>query len=171
MAFVTKGGLAYLDRKLAQLKNWQAQGGNSVVQKALDLISEKMLAIAKEEYAGVSSVNLATDIQGNRVTLTASGRGVMFIEFGTGLDGEGTYEGKLPTEPITFESPKGSGDVHTTMGWEYYYDNPKTKILGGWFWGKTFTRGQVAGMQMFNTMKRVREYIQTDLAKDIRKGD
>lgn len=178
MAFVTKGGLAYLDRKLAQLKNWQAQGGNSVVQKALDLISEKMLAIAKEEYAGVSSANLATDIQGNRVTLTASGRGLMFIEFGTGLTGlqSGYPKENLPTGTIWFErTPKAKDGEQIgydfTQGWEYYYDNPRTKVLGGWFLGKKFTTGEVAGMQMFNTMKRVREYIQTDLAKDIRKGD
>lgn len=166
MSFVVRNDLGKFAEKL---KNWQTTGSSSVVQKALDLISEKMLSIAKEEYLGVSSVNLNTPIDKNRVTLTASGKGLMFIEFGTGLVGEGTYEGKLPKDPITFESPQGSGDMHTTMGWEYYYDNPKTKILGGWFWGNTFTRGQPAQMQMFNTMKRVREYIKTDLAKDIRK--
>ena len=167
MAFIVKNDLP---RFYEKLKNWQANGNNAIVQKALNLISEKMLEIAKSEYSGIN-VNLNTEINENKVTLTASGKAIMFIEFGTGLVGEasGYPKDKLPTETITFESPKG--EPQSTQGWEYYYDNPKTKIMGGWFWGKTFTRGQVAGMQMLNTTNKIREYIRNDLAQDIRKGD
>ena len=174
MAFVVKNDLS---RFYEKLKNWQANGNNAIVQKALDLISKKMLEIAKYEYSGIN-VNLNTEINENKVTLTASGKGLMFIEFGTGLTGEksGYPKEKLPTDTIWFEkTPKAKLGQQIaydfTQGWEYYYDNPRTKILGGWFFGKTFTTGEPAGKQMLNTTNKIREYIRNDLANDIRKGD
>ena len=81
----------------------------------------------------------------------------------------------MPTQTLTFISPKRkAGDtrpprVNTTHGWEYYYDNPETKVLGGWFMGKGgFTRGQVASMRMYRTAKSLKEYVHNGLAKDIR---
>lgn len=143
----------------------------NVAETATELIADNGEKIAKSEYAGINSVQVTKDIDENNAVISASGDSVAYIEYGTGLVGQGTYKGDLPTQTLTFESPKDSGRINTTQGWEYYYDNPQTKVLGGWFFGRgyaNFTRGQVAGNQMFNTAKSLREYIKTDLAKDIR---
>ena len=143
----------------------------NVAETATELIADNGEKIAKSEYAGINSVQVIKDIDGNSAVISANGDSVAYIEYGTGLVGQGTYKGDLPTQTLTFESPKDSGRINTTQGWEYYYDNPRTKVLGGWFFGRgysNFTRGQVAGNQMFNTAKSLREYIKTDLAKDIR---
>lgn len=143
----------------------------NVAETATELIADNGEKIAKSEYAGINSVQVTKDIDENSAVISASGDSVAYIEYGTGLVGQGTYKGDLPTQTLTFESPKDSGRINTTQGWEYYYDNPQTKVLGGWFFGRgyaNFTRGQVAGNQMFNTAKSLREYIKTDLAKDIR---
>lgn len=149
----------------------------NIAETATELIADNGEKIAKSEYAGINSVQVIKDIDGNSAVISANGDSVAYIEYGTGLVGQGTYKGDLPTQTLTFESPKRkAGDtrpprVNTTHGWEYYYDNPETKVLGGWFFGRgysNFTRGQVAGNQMFNAAKSLREYIKTDLAKDIR---
>ena len=147
------------------------QNIRNVAETATELIADNGEKIAKSEYAGINSVQVIKDIDENSAVISASGDSVAYIEYGTGLVGQGTYKGDLPTRTLTFESPKDSGRINTTQGWEYYYDNPQTKVLGGWFFGRgysNFTRGQVAGNQMFNTAKSLREYIKTDLAKDIR---
>ena len=147
------------------------QNIRNVAETATELIADNGEKIAKSEYAGINSVQVIKDIDGNSAVISANGDSVAYIEYGTGLVGQGTYKGDLPTQTLTFESPKDSGRINTTQGWEYYYDNPRTKVLGGWFFGRgysNFTRGQVAGNQMFNTAKSLREYIKTDLAKDIR---
>lgn len=147
------------------------QNIRNVAETATELIADNGEKIAKNEYAGINSVQVIKDIDGNNAVISANGDSVAYIEYGTGLVGQGTYKGDLPTQTLTFESPKDSGRINTTQGWEYYYDNPRTKVLGGWFFGRgysNFTRGQVAGNQMFNTAKSLREYIKTDLAKDIR---
>ena len=147
------------------------QNIRNVSETATELIADNGEKIAKSEYAGINSVQVIKDIDGNSAVISANGDSVAYIEYGTGLVGQGTYKGDLPTQTLTFESPKDSGRINTTQGWEYYYDNPRTKVLGGWFFGRgysNFTRGQVAGNQMFNTAKSLREYIKTDLAKDIR---
>ena len=143
----------------------------NIAETATELIADNGAKIDKSEYAGINSVQVIKDIDGNSAVISANGDSVAYIEYGTGLVGQGTYKGDLPTQTLTFESPKDSGRINTTQGWEYYYDNPRTKVLGGWFFGRgysNFTRGQVAGNQMFNTAKSLREYIKTDLAKDIR---
>ena len=143
----------------------------NIAETATELIADNGEKIAKNEYAGINSVQVIKDIDGNSAVISANGDSVAYIEYGTGLVGQGTDKGDLPTQTLTFESPKDSGRINTTQGWEYYYDNPRTKVLGGWFFGRgysNFTRGQVAGNQMFNTAKSLREYIKTDLAKDIR---
>lgn len=106
--------------------------------------------------------------------IVAQRKGLRFSEFGTGLVGEGTYpdETKLPTQTFQFISPKGNpakSKLRTTQGWEYYYPNPDTKIMGGWFAGKTFLRGQKAQHQMYNTSQWLRLML-PEIAKNIMKG-
>lgn len=128
-----------------------------------EIIAEKIanrgVEIATEQYAGRKNTTIKSVVgeTKNKRQVVAQGKGINFDEFGTGLVGKGTYEGKLPTETITFESPKG--EPQQTQGWEYYYDNPKTKVNGGWYAGKVFHRGQPAKAQMFNTSKQLKNEI------------
>lgn len=157
-----------LDRYYSKLKTITS---GELGEKVVDLLVNEGTREAQSQYSD-THFQVASQKDELKGTIIASGSGIAYVEYGTGLVGEGTYEGELPTQTLTFESPKGSGGTHTTQGWEYYYDNPQTKVLGGWFFGKghrNFTRGRVAGMQMFNTAKSLREYVHGGkLAQDIR---
>ena len=161
-----------LDRYYSKLQNIK---GDVLQQNALELLVDKGVSEANKEY---SDTHLKVDkeiVNDKNVRVVASGSGIAYDEYVKGLIGEGTYEGKLPTQTLTFVSPKRKdGDtrpqrVNTTQGWEYYYDNPETKFMGGCFMGKGgFTRGQVANMRMYRTAKSLKEYVHNGLAKDIR---
>lgn len=157
-------GLQNFKRKVASYKSF-----DNVCDKVAQRIAERGLEIAQSEY-GERKVDIQVlpgDADGNR-KIVAKGRGLAFDEFGTGLVGQGTYGGNLPTETIEFESPKGS--PQSTPGWEYYYPNPKTKVDGGWYAGKVFHRGQPAKAQMFNTSIKLKDEI-GQIAKGIIKED
>ncbi len=144
-----------LDRYYSKLKNLTS--GN-IGQKAVDLLVEEGVREANAQYAGTHFVVTSEkDEQSGRIV--ASGKGIAYVEYGTGLVGENTYEGETP-----------ESGVPITGKWEYFYDSPyKDKALGGWYFGHTFTQGRVAGMQMFNTAKSLRQYVQNgELARDIR---
>lgn len=160
-----------LDRYYSKLKNISSE---NLQKNALELLVDKGMENAKYEYDG-THFEVTSEVDDKNARIIASGSGIAYDEYGTGLVGEGTYEGELPTQTLTFISPKRkAGDtrpprVNTTHGWEYYYDNPETKFMGGWFMGKGgFTRGQVASMRMYRTAKSLKEYIHNGLAKDIR---
>ena len=100
---------------------------------------------------------------------------IAYHEFGTGIYAQGSYpdNSKLPTQTLTFESPKGK--QQTTQGWEYYYKNPDTKrSIGGkagWFIGNgVFVTGNVAGAEVYYTSKALREDA-SKIAKKAYKGD
>lgn len=142
-----------LDRYYSKLKNITS---GELGKKAVDLLVDKGVQEASVQYAG-THFQVASKKDKAKGTIVASGKGIAYVEYGTGLVGEGTYEGKTP-----------QSGVPITGKWQYFYDSPH-KILGGWFYGNTFTRGRVAGMQMFNTAKSLRQYVQSgELAQDIR---
>lgn len=159
-----------LNRYYSRLKRIAS---DNLGERVVDLLVNEGAKEARTQYAG-THFEVTSEQDGQNGTVIASGMGIAYVEYGTGLIGKGTYEGELPTQTLTFESPKQSGKMHTTQGWQYFYDNPQTKVqeLGGWFFGKgykNFTKGRVAGMQMFNTAKSLREYVRNgSLAQDIR---
>lgn len=161
MAVVRKNTLGRFLNRLEKVDKFNFDKQNII--EAVQTIGEKT---AQEEYIG-THIFVSSEVDNSSVTIRAKGEGIAYMEFGTGRIGEGTYEGKLPTEPLTFESPKGSGDIHTTQGWEYDYDNPKTKTMGGWFYGNTFTMGKPAQAQMFNTAERLKEELAVEVGKKI----
>lgn len=153
--FMTKLG------KFSKMKNISSKVAND--------IGERGVEIARELYHSPQriSVDVEETESPNKIKVVAKGHGIAFDEFGTGLVGQGTYKGQLPTETIEFESPKGS--PQRTEGWVYYYPNPKTKIMGGWFAGKVFHRGQVAEAQMYNTTQQLKSEM-VAIAKNTIKG-
>lgn len=157
-------GLQNFKKKVASYKNF-----DNVCERVAQRIADRGSEIAQSEY-GERTVDIQViqgEAEGSR-KIVAKGRGLAFDEFGTGLVGQGTYEGNLPTETIEFESPKGS--PQSTQGWEYYYPNPQTKVDGGWYAGKVFHRGQPAKAQMFNTSVKLKDEIK-EIAKGIIKED
>ena len=149
MGVVIKNDLEKFLNKLSDAKK-------TMVNKFAQIVAEDAKNIISIQYAGMKYANNITisEIVDGSFTVSVEGEGITFVEYGTGHVGEGTYPGQLPTETITFESPKG--DKHTTNGWEYYYKNEKTKVNGGWFYGNTFTTGRPAGAQMFNASQELR---------------
>lgn len=163
MVVVKKNTLGNFLSKLEKVEKF-----NFDKQNIIDKVQEFGEKVAREEYEGTKVV-ISSITDESSVTIKAEGKGIAYMEFGTGRIGDGTYEGQLPTEPLTFESPKGNipKDIHTTQGWEYDYDNPKTKIMGGWFYGGTFTMGQPAQAQMFNTAERLKKELAVEVGEKI----
>lgn len=159
MALVVKNDLGKFAEKL---KKFQTQG---LADKVVDIVTKKGVEIAQSKWGGSASVReegsglqrsiVATDNNPTHPTIA-------YQEFGTGVNGRGTYEGKLPEQDITFDA-SGLGEV-TTKGWQYNYRKDYLKVEGA----KDFS-GFAARMPMFNTAKELREYIKTDLANDIKK--
>lgn len=155
-------GLNSFKSKLEKFGNSSKKLANEIVEE----LTQKGVEIATQEYAGISGVAVYSEKGAAGMSkVVAEGDGIAYIEFGTGRPGERSNYDKtlLPKEPMVFESPKGQSQ--TTNGWEYYYDNPRTKrtSLGqeGWyhkFEGQkkaTFVTGQEAGMQMYRTRQRL----------------
>ena len=149
-----------LNRYLQKLKNIAKI---DYAETVASIIADKGVEIAKAEYAVTSKhTKVTSEKKGSKATVVASRKGLTFIEYGTGLVGQGTYDGKLPTSGVPI-----------TGNWEYYYDSPHKKN-GGWYFGNTFTEGRVAGMQMYRTAKSLGEYVKKgelveDLKKELRK--
>lgn len=156
-----------LDNYLNRLKAHKGQVKLDMVCKE---VANLGVEICAEEYAktGVNPTSITANINNNSVNLIAHGSHLAFSEYGTGLVGEGTYEGDLPTQTLIFESPKG--EQQSTQGWEYYYNNPKTKIMGGWFYGNNFTQGQKAQAQMWKTSRRLREEMPKQIKEKLKRS-
>lgn len=160
MSFVKQNDLSSF---LAKLENYKDTDG--LAKRIADKVAEKGLEIANKEWAGydVKIYVEETALERKIVVedLDKENPIIGYIEFGTGIIGKGTYDiEKLPTIPITFTDKKGK--EWTTQGWEYHYRYNQTGV------GQPF-KGKVAEMPMFNTAKLLREYIKTDLAKDLKK--
>lgn len=107
-----------------------------------------------------TSILVTSEVNGNQAYIFAEGEKIAYLEYGTGYIGEKTYDGKLPEIEITFID--AFGIPQRTEGWEYYYDNPRTKRMGGWFYTDDdgelhFTEGDVAQAQMWRTAQWLRE--------------
>lgn len=108
------------------------------------------------------------------IRLAVAGEDVMFTEYGTGLQGKGTYpKSHLPKRLLVFES---AGEVHATQGWVYHYPNPKTKRYSvrhgewGWYHAHKFHTGQPAGKQIYDAMKRLKRNLASIAREQIRRN-
>lgn len=136
------------------------QEPNLLEEITRELVSDgtKYLASLYEDPA----ILVTSEVNGNQAYIFAEGEQIAYLEYGTGYVGKGTYEGNLPpaTQVITFIDAFGY-PMHTN-GWEYYYDNPRTKRMGGWFYSDDdgelhFTEGDKAQAQMWQTAQHLRE--------------
>lgn len=161
-------GLNNFRNKLQRHANASSQPARLVAEH----IAKQGEQFAREEYAGVQGVSVYHESNGATSRVVAEGEGLAYIEFGTGRVGE---QSKYPNEKL----PKQG--VPITGQWEYYYPSQykrtsKTTGEEGWyhkFEGEEdarFTKGQSAGMQMYRTSQRLRNYMATQLKIKL-KGD
>ena len=157
MASVKKNNLNSFLSKLNNVK-----GQDSLAEIVMEKVIDKGSEIALQKWGG--GVIIKTSGDGLKRSISAVDTNlkhpiIAYREFGTGIVGENSYEGKLPTQDISFEDLNGV--EWTTKGWEYAYRYKQTQK------GTPF-KGQKAQMPMYQTAKELREYIKTDLAKDIK---
>lgn len=160
MTFVVKNDLQSFADKL---NTYKVKG--DLAEKIAEKVANKGVEIAQNNWGNQASVvKRGNKLQKSIVAIDNNKikPSIAYTEFGTGIQGEGKYEGELPIQNITFTDK--SGLQWTTQGWEYHYRYNQTQQ------GKPY-KGQTPKMPMFNTAKELREYINTELAKDIRKGD
>lgn len=151
---VVKNDLNSFLTKLAKV----SRQTHKLQERVADIVVQKGLEIAKSQ--GFSSDIYSTGDKGSR-KIIMSGEGLRYQEYGTGIVGDGTYEGKLPSEPITFESGK---KIWTTSGWQYAYRNKqKPKIY------PVPHKGFSARMPMYKTSVELQEFIRTKLKGELKK--
>lgn len=132
------------------------QEPNLLEEITRELVSDgtKYLASLYEDPA----ILVTSEVNGNQAYIFAEGEQIAYLEYGTGYVGKGTYEGNLPpaTQVITFIDAFGY-PMHTN-GWEYFYDNPRTKREGQyWFHDGDRQYGEKAKAQMWQTAQHLRE--------------
>lgn len=99
------------------------------------------ITVTAENVDSVGGSIIAKDSKGEKAIIG-------YLEFGTGIKGEGSYNGPLPTQNINFVSPS-YGQI-TTNGWQYYYAYQQGLSQKQW-------QGSQAKSQMWNTAKYLRE--------------
>lgn len=154
-------GLESFRNKLQRYSNVNVRFTNQVSEE----VAKRGEQIAREEYAGLSKVNVTHETMGSGMSrVVAEREGLSYIEFGTGRVGE---QSKYPTDKLPKEG------VPITGNWEYYYPS-EHKITKdgeeGWMLGSSFVKGQSAGMQMYRTSQRLKNEM-ASIVKNKLKGD
>ena len=144
---VDLSGLENFKKRLANINT------QSLAEKIVIAFCNKGSEYAQTLYSGESITVQPQNISGNRGSIVAiDSKGekatIGYLEFGTGVKGEGSYKGTLPTQNINFVSPS-YGQI-TTNGWQYYYAYQQGLSQKQW-------QGSQAKAQMWNTAKYLRE--------------
>ena len=129
------------------LNKIQGYKGTINKKEVSEIVGDFGVSLAKEEYAGKAS-DIQSKIRSSGVDIIARGKELAFMEYGTGVRGEGKYQGKLPTQTLKFESPKGQ--KRETDGWVYDY---MKKLYNP---DKPSFQGFVPQAQMFKTGQRLK---------------
>lgn len=161
MAFVVKNDLQNFSKRL------NAYNKKDIAERVADLVAKKGGEIANSNWGGSAIVSVSGEGLTRSIIAKDSDAEhpkIGYIEFGTGVKGKGTYEGKLPEQPIIFTAKRGNiTEVVSLDTWVYNY----RREIG---WTEVDYQGRPAEMPMYNTGKQLREYVRTDLAKDLREN-
>lgn len=145
---VDLSGLENFKKRLANINT------QSLAEKIVIAFCNKGSEYAQSLYGGESITVQPKSISGNRGSIVAiDSKGekatIGYLEFGTGVRGEGSYEGTLPTQDITFEAYNRQVTVDKwTYNYAYNYE-PQLRT--------TQVQGATAQAQMWNTAKYLRE--------------
>lgn len=140
------------------------------LENIAEAVAERGIQIASRYYGGRSDVTISSTKEGGgHRKLIATGAGLSFEEFGTGLTGKGTYQGKLPTEIIRFPSKFTKTGWDETKGWVYNYRRKK-RGTDYWWYNGWLTYGEPAQAQMFKTAQDLRQEIADIVIKEIKRS-
>lgn len=119
------------------------------------IVAKQGEQIAKEEYAGRNVTISSSTPKNGEVSITAEGKGLFYLEYGTGVKGEqSNYQGDLNFDVDFTSAYKLGGEnvkVHLSK-WTYYYAYRHKPQLS-----KTKFEGHEAYAQMFNTAQKLRK--------------
>ena len=174
---INTSGLEHFIRKLKKISD----------HPDLDCIHEKVAEIGVEEFNNAYNQHTAFGILDIKSEIIDSKNGkivnilaiddnqktvIAFLEFGTGMYTDGGYQGKLPTQTLTFTTKQNDVYVvESTNGWEYYkgFDSDFKANVGGvngWWFGGVFVDGlQTANTQntFYKACQRIRERLSKEL--------
>lgn len=126
------------------------------VEAVLMRLCEVGTAYARDLY-GDNAISVSYRIDGNgNGSIIANGDQIAYLEYGTGEQGRGSYQGNLPTQDISFYSER-LGQAVTVDGWTYSYAHEFDPSLSKW-------KGMTAKAQMWKTA----QYLRDNAAKIIR---
>lgn len=128
-------------------------------------INEATMKFGSADYDGDNDVSVTPVpewLDDNRLAVVASGKSILFIEFGTGLVGYGEepkYAQRFGYGPGTFsDDPAKGGKGH--------WDDPK-----GWYYKHGVkTHGNPPAMAMYDAAKKMRDEIR-QIAREVFNGD
>lgn len=127
-------------------------------------IANRGVEIAKTKYSS-ESIQVSAELIGDgHAIIKAKGDQIGYLEFGTGIQGEGKYPKPeaLPKETLEFESPKGV--PRKTQGWVYNY----MKKL--YYPDKQDVTGRQPQAQMFYTAQQLKQE-KKNIIKKVLRGD
>ena len=113
---------------LQGLKNFQRKVNNAkisqnLIDKIVGRILKEGIGYARSLYNGSKNISLYYTIENDVYRFYAEGDAIAYLEFGTGERGNGSYEGNLPENQLTFYSNKFGREVVLDYGWTYSYAN------------------------------------------------
>ncbi len=121
-------GIKINDKGLKRFENNLKSNFSDLKDEVALAFAERGVEIAKSKYSSESIQVSAELISNGHAVVRAKGDQLGYLEFGTGIQGEGKYpdESKLPTQTLEFESPKSvpgktQGVPRKTKGWVYNY--------------------------------------------------
>lgn len=178
MASANNIDLSGLMRFKKTLKQMASNTNGEAKKSKLEQISNVAYNVLKIKYSSTDFV-VEKELSNNKCTIYAKGEDIAFDEFGTGVEAEGTYNGKKPEMSLVFES---AGYMQSTNGWVYYYDwigpdnrNPKRTLKDGtkgWFTtspkvdkkGKrvAFCKGEPASNRFYDAVVEIKEKIKEE---------
>lgn len=139
---VTVTGIENIRNRLQRLEQ-------STSDELATAIAEYGRDYAQSLYSGESVMVTAENTGKGRARITASGSQVAFLEYGIGTRGENSYQGELPTQPITFVNRRKK--TQTLDQWTYnYYQKTVDE-------GAKLVEGFSAKAQMWNTAENIRQ--------------
>jgi hypothetical protein len=136
-----------LDDFLSNLKAMQ----RNAPQHFAEIVADRGVEIAKEEYAGTTATIEKQVNNDGTATITATGNGLFYDEYGTGESGRNAnYGGKLEMdEPLKFVSTYQKNKPVSLNEWTYSYANK--------LFNKPTITGRPPKAQMFKTSQRLRK--------------
>lgn len=116
---LSESGIRNAQKQLEEYRTLLEQRAQELAKR----LAEKGLAVARirfenAEYAGENDVTVTMEQNGSRAVITAAGKAVAFIEFGTGVAYPG-YSRPLPAG-VSGHGEYGKGRGANPEGWNYF---------------------------------------------------